>query len=389
MRPATVLFLLLLLPGIATPAVAHPIPDIPVQSEFEAGGAGTVRVEIDLRLFDSEPSTAPYFAFEYLPGKPPEWRTENIEKAHAFVAANIEFFLEPLGRMAPDFAWSFTGKGNGPLEKPDDPVVLTGTWRTTLPAGLQGFRIRSTPQNRWSVLFLNKLRGQQVERTQVLFPGESSFLLDLHDLAAERPATAAAGAVGVSSGAAGWWRTLGDFFREGFLHVLPKGLDHILFVLGLFLLQREWRPLVWQVSTFTAAHTITLGLATLGAVRVESRIVEPLIAASIAFVAVENILRPRYTPWRLLVVFGFGLVHGLGFASALQELHLPTSSLLVGLVGFNLGVEGGQLGVITLAFVATAWLRDAARYRSWIVVPGSALIALTGVWWTITRALGV
>jgi hypothetical protein len=137
------------------------------------------------------------------------------------------------------------------------------------------------------------------------------------------------------------------------------------------------------------AHTVTLGLATFGAVQVEPRIVEPLIAASIAFVAVENIFRPRYSPWRLAVVFGFGLVHGLGFASALQELNLPTASLLVGLVGFNVGVEGGQLAVIAIAFLATAWLRDAARYRQWIVVPVSALIALAGVWWTVTRALGI
>ena len=389
MRLPSSLLAALALAGWAASALAHPIPDIPVQAEFAAGGAGTIRVEIDLRCFDDEPATAPYFLHEYLPGKPEAWRTEHLEKARAYVARNLEFFFEPLGRIVPDFQWDFTGKGNTPLTKADDPVVLTATWHTTVPAGLQGYRIRSTPQNRLSVLFLNRLRGEPLERTQVLFPGETSFLLDLHDLTAGAPASALPGALGVKSGAAGWWHTLADFFREGFLHVMPLGLDHILFVLGLFLLQRAWRPLLWQVTAFTLAHTFTLGLATLGAVQVQPRIVEPLIAASIAFVAVENIFRPRYTVWRLAVVFGFGLVHGLGFASALRELHLPTSSLVVGLLGFNVGVEGGQLAVIALAFLATAWLRDPLRYRAWIVIPGSTLIALTGVWWTVTRALGI
>lgn len=388
MRPRSLILSLFGLLAFALAGSAHPIPDVPVQSAFEAGGAGTVRVEIDLRLFEFEPSTAPYFNFEYLPGKPADWKAAQIAGARDFVAKNIEFFFEPLGRIAPDFQWEFTGKGNGPLTKPDDAVVLTGTWRTMVPAGLQGFRIRSMPGNRWSVLFLNQIRGQQLERTQVLFPGEKSFLLDLHDLAAATPTAAAAGAIGVNS-AGGTWHTFADFCREGFLHVLPLGLDHILFVLGLFLLQRQWRPLLFQVSAFTVAHTFTLGLATFGAVHVEPRIVEPLIAASIAFVAVENIFRPHYTPWRLAVVFGFGLVHGLGFASALRELNLPTPSLLVGLVGFNVGVEGGQIAVITLAFLATLWLRDAARYRQWVVVPGSTLIALAGMWWTVTRALGI
>ena len=99
----------------------------------------------------------------------------------------------------------------------------------------------------------------------------------------------------------------------------------------------------------------------------------------------RNIVHPRYTPWRLLVVFAFGLVHGLGFASALSSLNLPTAALASGLVGFNLGVEGGQLGVITLAFLVTAWVRNPVQYRRWIVIPGSALIAAMGLWWMVQR----
>jgi hypothetical protein len=160
-----------------------------------------------------------------------------------------------------------------------------------------------------------------------------------------------------------------------------------LFVLGLFLLSRSWRPLLLQVSTFTLAHSVTLVLATLGVVNVRASIVEPVIAASIAAVAIENIVHPRYTPWRLLVVFAFGLVHGLGFASALSPLNLPTAALASGLVGFNLGVEGGQLAVITLAFLVTAWVRNPEQYRRWIVIPGSALIAAMGLFWMVQRVL--
>lgn len=90
----------------------------------------------------------------------------------------------------------------------------------------------------------------------------------------------------------------------------------------------------------------------------------------------------------MLIVFFFGLVHGLGFASALKDFHLPTSLLAVGLVGFNHGVEGAQLAVIALAFFATSWLRDAGRYRRFIVIPGSTLIALAGIYWAFARALG-
>ena len=156
-------------------------------------------------------------------------------------------------------------------------------------------------------------------------------------------------------------------------------------MLGLFLLSRTWKPLLAQVTTFTLAHSVTLALATLGMVKAAPAVVEPIIAASIAFVALENIFRPRYTHWRLLVVLGFGLVHGLGFASALSERELPRDLLAIGLAGFNVGVEGGQLAVIAAAFLLTGWLRNPVHYRRWVVIPGSIAIALCGVWWTIER----
>ena len=197
MRPSPFLLAALALAGLASAVFAHPIPDIPVQATFEADGTGTIRVEVDLRFFDDEPATAPYFKNEFLSDKPPAWRTERIAKAQAFVAANIEFFLDPTGRASPEWQWDFTGQKNAPLTQTEDPVMLTGTWRTATAA--KGYRLRSTPENKWSVLFLNTLRGKEVERTQVLFPGEKSFTLDL----APPGATPAA-----KANALPWWRRL-------------------------------------------------------------------------------------------------------------------------------------------------------------------------------------
>lgn len=179
-----------------------------------------------------------------------------------------------------------------------------------------------------------------------------------------------------------------EYVQLGFVHIVPEGLDHILFVLGLFFLSTQLRPLLVQVTAFTLAHSITLALGLYGVVRLSPAIVEPLIALSIVYVAAENIMTSKLSPWRPFVVFGFGLLHGLGFAGILQELALPRDSYVTGLVGFNIGVELGQLTVIAIAYLATAmWFGRETWYRSRIVVPASAAIALAGLFWTIQRTL--
>ena len=172
----------------------------------------------------------------------------------------------------------------------------------------------------------------------------------------------------------------------GFTHILPKGLDHILFVLGIFLLSRRLRPMLWQISAFTLAHSITLGLALYGVIELPSRIVEPLIAVSIVYVAIENLWTSELKPWRVTLVFAFGLLHGMGFAGVLRELALPRSELLTGLLAFNVGVEAGQLTVILSAFVCVGmWARQSDAYRRFVVVPASIVIAATGAFWTVQR----
>lgn len=188
--------------------------------------------------------------------------------------------------------------------------------------------------------------------------------------------------------ALGPWQAFVQYIPIGFDHIVPKGLDHILFVLGLFFLSSRLRPLLWQVSAFTLAHTVTLALGVMGYVTVPASIVEPLIAASIVFVAVENVVSDRLSRWRPLIVFGFGLLHGLGFASVLQEFGLPEGAYIPALIGFNVGVEFGQLAVIAAAFLLVGlWFRNKPFYRPWIAVPASCAIAAVGAWWVVERTL--
>jgi len=179
-----------------------------------------------------------------------------------------------------------------------------------------------------------------------------------------------------------------QYLTLGFTHIVPFGLDHILFVLGLFLLTTRAKPLMAQITAFTIAHSITLGLTMYGLVSLPSRIVEPAIALSIVFVAVENLTTTTLRPWRIALVFCFGLLHGMGFAGVLRELGLPRSEFVTALVSFNVGVEAGQLTVVGAAFALIAyWHRSKAWYRPRFVVPASALIAVTGLAWTIQRIL--
>lgn len=178
------------------------------------------------------------------------------------------------------------------------------------------------------------------------------------------------------------WR----YLTLGFTHILPNGLDHMLFVLGIYLLSGRASTVLWQVSAFTVAHSITLGLSMYGVFAVSPRIVEPMIALSIAYVAIENIFVSELKSWRVGLVFAFGLLHGMGFAGALKELELPRSEFLTALLMFNVGVEAAQLAIIAAAFMLVGWhCANRAWYRSGVVVPVSALIACTAVYWIVQR----
>ncbi|MDQ3048270.1 MAG: HupE/UreJ family protein [Bacteroidota bacterium] len=176
------------------------------------------------------------------------------------------------------------------------------------------------------------------------------------------------------------------YMELGFTHIIPLGLDHILFVLCIFLLNPKLSPVIWQATAFTVAHSITLGLAMYGLISPPSYIVEPVIALSIFFVAVENIITDKLKPSRIIIVFIFGLIHGLGFASVLTELGLPENQYITSLLTFNIGVELGQIAVILAAWLLVGkWFGNKPWYRKRIVIPASVIIALVALYWTIER----
>ncbi len=222
----------------------------------------------------------------------------------------------------------------------------------------------------------------------------ASYAMTVRNASSENPATqwleggqsSAPVALAAPAPAANRLATARRYLRLGFNHILPNGLDHMLFVLGIFLLSGRVRSVLAQVSAFTVAHSITLGLSMYGLVTVSPRIVEPMIAVSIAYVAIENIFLSELKSWRIALVFAFGLLHGMGFAGALKDLGLPRSEFLTALLTFNVGVEAGQLTVIGAAFLLVGWhCANRAWYRSRVVVPASAMIACTAVYWTIQR----
>jgi hypothetical protein len=255
----------------------------------------------------------------------------------------------------------------GDLELPRDSVL---TISAALPA--DGSPVQIGWDAGFGSVVVRQVGGGEDAYTAILSGGEVSAALPRDSFATEGAGT-----------------VFGRFVVSGFEHIIPKGLDHILFVLGLFFFSLRMGPLLWQVTAFTLAHTVTLALASLQIVSIPASIVEPLIAASIVYVAVENVLNRTNAAagWgRVAVVFGFGLLHGLGFASVLSDVGLPEGRFVVALIGFNIGVELGQLAVIAAAFVLVGLpFGRQPWYRTLIAIPASLAIATVGAWWTYER----
>lgn len=177
----------------------------------------------------------------------------------------------------------------------------------------------------------------------------------------------------------------GELFIAG-IHHIWTGWDHLAFLLALLAIGGRFRYLLGIVTSFTVAHSLSLGLAAFHVVELDSRLVEAGIAATIVFVAVENFWI-REGRWRWLLTFAFGLIHGFGFASFLGDLELPSSALASALVAFNLGVEAGQIAVVAAVFPLLLWLSRKPWHRRWVVYPVSALIASAGLWWLVERTV--
>ena len=364
----------------------HPIPDIPVIGSFDQNGSSVITIEIDTRSFAEDPEEVPMLEWEAFNKLTEEEKENLLLQGKNMIQDTLLIRFNEKKWVLPSFDYNFEKKIGGNSVEETDTFVIRGYAHRKLDSDINSYQIRAKESAEYDVIFTNRLNGIAQKRVNVLFPGEDSFILDLTNLfQAEEKNEISEPANFENKDSGGSQSTFFSFLRQGFVHVVPLGLDHILFVFGIFLLSRKWKPLILQVSAFTLAHTLTLALATLGIISVSSKIVEPIIAASIAIIAIENIIFPGYKPYRLVVVFIFGLIHGLGFAGALSGFDLEPSSLLVGLFGFNLGVEFGQLSLLFAAYMFTAQIKNKENYRQWIVLPGSIIIALFGVYWTIER----
>ncbi|MCS1410838.1 MAG: hypothetical protein M2R45_04033 [Verrucomicrobia subdivision 3 bacterium] len=371
----------------------HPIPDLPVRSSFQPDGSVTIQVEVDPRCFAADPLNEPYLENAILQDYTNEQKAELFKKAKQLIENYVEFWMHPLGQVLPHFDMSFTTFANKDLtwnsetpetnsiECAETPVVITAEWKTNAPK-MSGYQIKATEEGTFSVYFINHLNGEN-QPLNVLFPGEDSYILDLEPWS-QAIQTESAPQSAKKESRPSKLDTFRDFIRQGYAHVLPLGWDHVLFVVGLVLLSRQLRPLIYQISIFTVAHTATLALATFGWVKIPPEIIEPIIALSITCVAIENIFKETYSHRRLIIVGIFGLIHGLGFASVLAEKNLPVQDLVIGLLGFNLGVELGQLTVV-LGIVLLTLKLDQKSYRKYCSVPGSVLIGMIGIYWTIKR----
>ena len=355
----------------ALPAQAHvfSVKDVTVEFEEDGGYSVEMIVDVDALALGVSPSNDDAEMVAALRALSAEDFDAAVERARSTLARRVRLrFDGEKQRPSIDFPqW-----GTPEADEAEIPTVLgtVARFRGRVPEGAEEFTFGASRSFQTVRLTIHdRITGERAGHLLAASEESPPF----------RP--------GRPSQPAGRVRVLGRYTRMGFEHILPGGLDHILFVLGLFLLSARLRPLLWQVTAFTVAHTVTLGLSMYGVVALPSRIVEPLIALSIAYVAIENLVTSELRPWRPALVFGFGLLHGLGFAGVLRELGLPAGRLATALAGFNIGVELGQLAVRVLAFLLVGRFRERPWYRRTVVLPASALIGLTGLWWTIRRIL--
>ena len=321
--------------------------------------------DIDLSAVSNTDDSAESRIYDELRAVPPDVLADRVESS--FVALADEFSVMSANRplqlelVAIDVA-----------DEPD--LNLARDTRLHLKTGLpdpgEAISVRWSP-SMGAVLVRQMGRGSNPEYSDYLPNGGASQAFTLANM---QPAPLTS--------------VIGTYIHSGIIHIVPAGLDHILFVLGLLAYGLSGRGLVLQISLFTLAHTITLALGSLGWLNISGSIVEPLIALSIAWIGIENIIRKsaRVAALRSLVIFAFGLLHGLGFASVLADFGLPQSAFIVGLLSFNVGVEIGQLIIVVPIFlILKAFRLTDTQFRKAFQIPVSVIISAVGVFWFVER----
>ncbi len=183
------------------------------------------------------------------------------------------------------------------------------------------------------------------------------------------------------------FNSFAKFFVLGIQHIIPKGLDHILFIFGLFLFSSSLKKLISQITIFTIAHSITLIFVSLSLMRINPQIVEPIIALSIVYIGLENIFKKYIKEYlRYVVILFFGLLHGLGFALVLSDIGYKSSDLFVNLISFNFGIEVAQISIVLVLYLLIALnFAKNKNYRIYFQIPSSILISSIGLYWFFER----
>jgi hypothetical protein len=384
-RLAALLYLAWLSPWSAIPAMAHTLMPTLVLVSFGQPGTVDIRIDADLLLLLGSPERYYEFATE-----PPARQQADARAVASRLVANLQLLVG--SRPLEPKLTGFTAAQASKADFLDASTNKASTFRFVAALPATGGPLRLVlplgADISYPIAYTVQIPAQRFSRTRWLDEGmhESEPFVWAGrvpaGMAAPQPA---AGPVAFDPDALPWWQQLAVYLRLGFHHIVPEGLDHILFVLGLFFLGITWRKLLSQTTVFTVAHATTLFLSTYGIFRLPSRIVEPAIALSIACIALENVLRPRLGPGRLAIVFCFGLVHGLGFASSLSGVPFPKHQFILALLGFNFGVDFGQLFVIAGAFLLVGWFRNEPWFRARIAIPCSLVIAGVGLFWAVQR----
>ena len=357
--------------GVPATIPAHPLTFTNTLLSIEANNAFTASLlyDLDALALGAPLETNDADLVKVLTSLSPDEFSERIDRLRRLFKRRVRIRFDG---QPQDFDVSFPDYGTSRTRETEIPTVLglTAQLSGTIPPGtktVEFFASRAFGEVHLTIV--DDVRN--IEMRSILEPGERSQTFSLIDPVPQAQ---------YNSNAL-------HYLRLGFVHIVPNGVDHILFVLGLFLLSSKLRPLLWQVTSFTIAHAVTLTLATFEFVALSGALVEPLIALSIAYVAIENTLTERLTRWRPVIVFAFGLLHGLGFASVLNELGLPTETRLISLINFNVGIELGQFTVIGVAAALLNWCRIKPWYRRRVVVPISLGLALIGLSWAVERVL--
>ncbi len=379
---------LLLLAGLVCGAPvlrADPLTVTRVLVSFDQPRAVTITVDLDLTVMMGGPEG--YYALAT--GKGPA-QEALLRQATRGVADALPFFVGTQ-RLEPRFI-SFVPAAGTKAEFLDAMMTRTSrfVFTASLPEKADTLRL-SVPIGApidYPLAYTVRVPARHLTRTRWMEAGQHEG--DPFDYAGLLPASApvvTAPPAVFDPDTLSWKQQFPLYLHLGFRHIVPEGTDHILFVLGLFFLGISWRNLLSQTTVFTIAHATTLFLSAWGILRLPPWIVEPMIALSISFIAVENIVSPRLGVTRLVVVFLFGLIHGFGFAGSLSEIPFPRRDFVVALLGFNLGVDLGQLFIIAVAALVFGWWRNRPWFRRWVAVPASGVIAATGLFWAVQRVV--